>query len=328
MSTHRKQNDRPDDPGTGLLGAALDAAARGWHVFPLAPGSKRPALHGAAHCPRTGACASGHAGWEQRATVDAGRIHCAWATGRAYNVGIACGPSRLLVIDLDVARPDVRVPPGAAEVDCAGARLLTALAGRAGETMEPTFTVATPSGGEHRYYAAPAGAALRNTAGAAGRRGLGWKIDTRAGGGYVVAAGSRTPAGTYTVTDDREPAELPDWLFQRLAPAPPPAPPPPVVTRVAGRAGRYVQAAIRAETARVHDAPAGQRNATLYIASVALGQLVAGGALPELDARAALHDAVAGHVALGAYSLSQAEQTITSGFRAGGRRPRTIGDAA
>jgi hypothetical protein len=38
----------------------------------------------------------------------------------------------------------------------------------------------------------------------------------------------------------------------------------------------------------VHNAAAGQRNACLYVASVALGQLVAGGALPEHDAHITL----------------------------------------
>ena len=37
----------PAVPGTtapGLASAALWFATRGWHVFPLAPGSKRPAV--------------------------------------------------------------------------------------------------------------------------------------------------------------------------------------------------------------------------------------------------------------------------------------------
>jgi hypothetical protein len=71
-----------------------------------------------------------------------------------------------------------------------------------------------------------------------------------------------------------------------------------------------------------------QRNACLYVAAVALGQLVAGGSLAEAEARAALLGACAGHVALGAYSRRQAEQTITSGLRAGAKRPRRIEDAA
>ncbi|TFV34374.1 hypothetical protein E4K10_24465 [Streptomyces sp. T1317-0309] len=34
-----------------MLRAALDAAERGWHVFPLRPGGKPPALHGEKSCP-------------------------------------------------------------------------------------------------------------------------------------------------------------------------------------------------------------------------------------------------------------------------------------
>jgi hypothetical protein len=130
------------------------------------------------------------------------------------------------------------------------------------------------------------------------------------------------------VTDDREPAPLPAWLLQRLAPAPLPSAPAAPIRTGTGRQGRYLEAAVRAETARVLDAPPGQRNACLYVASVALGQLVAGGALAEHDARAALRAAAATHVAARAYSQHQAEQTITSGLRAGARRPRRLGDAA
>jgi hypothetical protein len=45
-----------------LLTAALAAAERGFHVFPLRPGTKRPALHGETSCPRTGPCRRGHVG--------------------------------------------------------------------------------------------------------------------------------------------------------------------------------------------------------------------------------------------------------------------------
>ncbi|HLL35130.1 MAG TPA: bifunctional DNA primase/polymerase, partial [Streptomyces sp.] len=39
------------DARSALLRAALAAAGRGWHVFPLRPGSKVPAGHAAARCP-------------------------------------------------------------------------------------------------------------------------------------------------------------------------------------------------------------------------------------------------------------------------------------
>ncbi|MGD9526971.1 MAG: bifunctional DNA primase/polymerase [Dehalococcoidia bacterium] len=317
-----------------LLAAALDTAARGWPVFPLIPGGKRPALHGAGRCRTTGPCAGGHAGWEQRATTCLDRIRAAWTAGaragRAFNVGIATGPAGLVVVDLDIVRAgDDAPPPLWARLDIrGGADVLAALADQAGRPLPATFTVATPSGGQHLYFRAPTGhgaPVLRNTAGDRGR-GLGWKVDTRAHGGYVVAAGSTTPTGTYRLLDEREPAELPAWLLQRLRPAPPLIAPAAPVRTTGGRRGAYLAAAIEAETARVTGAGTGQRNQALYIASVALGQLVAGGALPETDARTALRSAAAGHVALGAYSPHQAEQTITSGLRAGTRRPRRLDD--
>jgi hypothetical protein len=165
---------------------------------------------------------------------------------------------------------------------------------------------------------------LRNTAGL-----LGWKIDTRGHGGYVVAAGSVTTAGRYRLIDERPPVPLPSWLLQRLRATPPPATPSgPLRTRHPGRRGCYLAAALRAETARVQEALPTRRNACLYIASVALGQLVAGGSLAESDARAVLIGAAARHIALRAYGRRQAEQTITSGLRAGAKRPRRIEDAA
>jgi hypothetical protein len=65
-------------------------------------------------------------------------------------------------------------------------------------------------------------------------------------------------------------------------------------------------------------------NASLYVASVALGQLVAGGALSHDEAAAALRSAAGKHVAVGAYSARQAAQTIASGIRVGANRPRQV----
>jgi hypothetical protein len=316
-----------------LLEVALETAARGWPVVPLVPGGKRPALHGLASCRGTGACAGGHLRWERRATTDPDRIRRAWSYGPPYNVGIACGRAGLVVVDLDQPDPDdpADVPPGEwaqLGITC-GADVLAVLAERAGQPIPATYTVDTPSGGRHLYFLAPDGPgapALRNTAGEHG--GLGWKIDTRAHGGQAVATGSRTPKGTYRVADDRDPVPLPTWLMQRLRPAPPPTVPAGPIRTSGGRRSRYLEVALAAETARVHNAPPSQRNATLYIASVALGQLVAGGALAELDAHAALLAAAERHLALGAYSHRQAEQTIASGLRAGAKRPRRIEDAA
>jgi hypothetical protein len=312
-----------------MLDAALAAAVRGWHVFPLARGSKQPALHSADDCPGTGPCASGHQGWEQRAMTDPDRIRWYWTSRRfaGCNVGIACGPSELLVIDLDAAKPGEQPPPhwGAPGV-ASGMDVFLLLCHAAGQ-LPPldTRTVATPAGGAHLYFTAPAGAGLRNTEGERGR-GLGWHIDTRGGGGYVVAPGSVVDGRRYEVTDDRDPTPLPTWLVERLRPAPLPPPAQPVRLAGSDRRSRYLDAVLRAEAARVQDAPKGQRNATLYVAAVALGQLVAGGALPEHDARRTLMAAASRHVGVGAYSARQAELTITSGLRKGANRPRTLAD--
>src|SRR6266498_6143055 len=109
------------DPGP-LRAAALGHAAGGRHVFPLRPDNrphdpdqaKRPAFpdHAEDRCPGTDPrCRDGHTGWEPRATRDPHRITRAWAW-TPYNIGTACGPSGLVVIDLDVRKPGAPPPPG------------------------------------------------------------------------------------------------------------------------------------------------------------------------------------------------------------------------
>ncbi|MDI1466273.1 bifunctional DNA primase/polymerase, partial [Catellatospora sp. KI3] len=48
-----------------FMAAALAAARKGWHVFPLIPGAKEPAV----------------SRWEQRATTDPDRIRRCWSCG-------------------------------------------------------------------------------------------------------------------------------------------------------------------------------------------------------------------------------------------------------
>src|SRR4051812_1287269 len=187
-----------------LLYAALDAAERGWAVLPLRLGDKRPALHGEDVCPAIGDCAGGHRKWEERATIDPDRIRRAWGD-LPFNVGIATGPSGLVVVDLDM-------PKRKSSTDTpTGVTTFTALCERAGHDVPSTRTVRTASGGVHLYFTAPPGVRLGNTAGRLGKR-----IDTRAWGGYVVAPGSLTPTGAYAVVNDMQPAPLPDWPCARL----------------------------------------------------------------------------------------------------------------
>lgn len=276
---------------TPQMASALTAASHGWRVFPLAPGSKYPALHGEDTCPRTGTCAGGHLGWEHRAATDPDVIRRAWAHA-AYNIGLACGPSALVIVDIDTPKHPGDRPPArwAGQGVTDGHDVFAALCEEHGQPAHhDTFTVRTGRGGTHLYFAAPPGMHLRNTTGDKGQ-GLGWKVDTRAHGGYVVAPGSTVAQRPYTVLLDVRPMPLPAWLAALLAPKAPP------VARIdaaavrarIGRLTAYTQAAVRGEAAKVESAGEGVRNHTLFASAAALGRLVAAGTLPEADATDAL----------------------------------------
>ncbi|MFF8948351.1 bifunctional DNA primase/polymerase [Streptomyces sp. NPDC014940] len=265
------------DTRTELLHAALTAAERGWHVFPLRPGGKPPALHGEKACTRTRACAAGHVKWEQRATTEPARIRATW-TRAPFNVGIATGPSGLVVVDLDVPKDKSSSDaPG-------GADTFAALCERAGHAVPDTYRVRTASGGEHLYFTAPAGVRLGNTAGTVAD-----SVDTRAWGGYVVAAGSFTPAGRYEALCASVTAPMPPWLQSILQPAPTRPVGPLRLPVVDG--SRAALAALAAECDVVAAAPEGLRNATLNRCAFKVGRFVAWGDLPRQSVEEAFQGA-------------------------------------
>jgi hypothetical protein len=179
-----------------------------------------------------------------------------------------------------------------------------------------TYTVLTP-GGRHLYFQAPQDMVLRNTAGT-----LGWKVDTRCGGGYVVGAGSRRPEGAYRVDHAGPVAELPGWLREMLAPAPAVQPPP--MRLPLGRASAYVRAIVEGEAYDVAAARTGTRHRVLLRAARRLGQLVGGGELAEHDARDALLEAGAGHLGVDGFSTEELTRTVDDGLVFGIQRPRRI----
>ncbi|WP_406400690.1 bifunctional DNA primase/polymerase [Streptomyces sp. NBC_00879] len=296
----------PQHERSALHQAAQDAAARGWHVFPLIPGDKRPAVRD----------------WAERATTDTERIARCWAHA-PYNIGIATGPSGLVVVDLDLPKHPDDTPPAdwAAHGVANGADVLKVLCDLHGQPYpSTTYTVATWSGGTHLYFAAPEGEELRNTTGDSSK-GLGWKVDTRAVGGLVVAAGSTFRGCPYTVVEGAPVQPLPGWLLELLRPAPlPPQKPITVALTARDRRTAFLRSAVNGELKRVTSSGDDQHNNALYIASVALGQLVAGGELTEAD--------VTGWLLTAALQVGQGERearrTIASGLRAGVRRPRTV----
>jgi hypothetical protein len=292
--------------GRAPLRSALAAAALGWHVFPCAPGGKRPALR---------------ENWQQLATTSADQIRAWWARA-PYNVGIACGPSGLVVIDLDL--PHAGLDPGDPDDDGAlfpltGRDRLARLARKHRQRYPAdTYLVDTPSGGCHLYFAVTGDFQPRNSAGAVAPY-----IDVRADGGYVVGAGSRVGGRDYTArSGPRAAAPLPPWLGRLItqpssasaADVPAPRLPPGDMAR--GRA--YAMAALRAETERVAAARPGTRNDTLNRAAFSLGQLVAARLLPPIPVITGLISAAR----QAGLSEEEASRTVRSGMAGGARKPR------
>ncbi len=157
---------------------ALAAVQLGWHVFPLARGSKLPAI------PRN----MGGKGCLD-ATLDRAQLDT-WNVVPNLNWGIGCGPSNLVVIDIDPKNGGT-----AAVLD----------------QLPPSFTVRTPSGGWHVYFAGQA----------ANRQGLLPGVDVRGAGGYVVAPGSVLADGGYRIERLLPVAPAPEWLLGAIgAPRP------------------------------------------------------------------------------------------------------------
>ena len=104
-------------------------ADRGFHVFPLGRGSKVPRKD--------------FKRWELRATRDPLQVAEWWKRWPGSNPGVACKPSVILVVDLDV-------PKGNRTED--GRQVFWDLIKSLKIPWEPTRQVRTPSGGVHLYY--------------------------------------------------------------------------------------------------------------------------------------------------------------------------------
>ncbi|GAB3580311.1 bifunctional DNA primase/polymerase [Amycolatopsis endophytica] len=279
---------------------ALFLAGMGWPVFPLKPGTKRaPAIKE----------------WERRATTDPDRIRRAWS-GNRWNIAVAAGPAGLVVVDLDMPKPGESGPDGAAA--------LAALAEQRGGPLPDTFTVTTPSGGRHLYFQAPPGVRLRNSQGQ-----LCPRVDTRAGGGYVVAPGSVTEQGGYELADERDPAELPAWLVQLCTEKATPRTTAPLALRT-GNPTAYGAAALRGECDRIRRADPGRHNETLASAAYTVGRKVGAELIDHATARAEL--IAAGNTLIGPQhwppNHAEVARVVDAGLTAGSRNPVRRKEAA
>jgi hypothetical protein len=187
------------------LQTALSYAERGWLVVPL-------------HNPKQGVCSCrkkncSSPGKHPRTdhglkdgSKDPRQIESWWAKWPDANLGILTGQeSGLLVLDVD------------GEDGKASLQQLLA----AHSSLPKTLRVKTGRTGTdgkrkgcHYYFRAPAGTAIRNSAGI-----LGKGLDIRADGGYVVAPPSLHPSGLLYQWLTPEPplADVPPWMLAELA---------------------------------------------------------------------------------------------------------------
>jgi hypothetical protein len=265
--------------------AAIEAARRGWAVFPCRPGDKRPAVDR----------------WEQRACNDPGRVARFWPS-LEHNLGIAAGPSKLVVVDLDThgdLPEDWRLPG-----ICDGRDVLSRVCKWAGQSWPATRVVATPSGGWHLYFTAPDGSKIRNSASL-----IGPLVDVRAGGGYVLGAGSAVDGKQYEVIETGDPVPLPSWIGRLLTRAPGALP---ASSREAAQPGARMQGLLAA----VRGGQPGDRNNPLYWASRRAAEMITAGELAREDAEEALVGAALEAGLRG--GESEARRTFASAMRGAG----------
>lgn len=172
------------------INIANGLAGQGFHVFPLVPAGKTPAI----------------AGFKSKASDKVEQVKSLWsrydAEGRLqvvddYNVGVYTGRFRdmhLLVLDVDTKEGK--------EGDVS----LANLEDEHGPLPE-TYTVRTASGGLHYYFLTSE--PVRSSASRVGK-----DLDIRGEGGYVVGPGSTVKGGTYDVIRDVDMVDAPAWLVQ------------------------------------------------------------------------------------------------------------------
>lgn len=215
----------------------------------------------------------------------------------ATGIGVDCGRSGLLVVDLD--GPRGRGTWTRLMLEHGSVRTLEAVTGRR-------------DGGRHLYFA------TRDKRSRSTSKHLGEGVDTKGEGGYVIAPPSLHPAGTrYQWVERRPIADAPEWLLEAIAPPPPP----PVGERRSLSPGErvtpYGRAALEGLADHVLSSVEGTRNDRFHRAAIRAGRLVAAGEIDEHLAQEVLVTAAA------AIGLREHEITATwkSGFGFGVQHP-------
>ena len=258
-----------------LLDQALQYAARGWHVFPLQPGTKKGHL-----------LSNGHLG----ASKDPDQIRSWFEEHPDRNIGIAIKPSGLLVLDVDT------------NGDKQGAESLALI----DSELPNTLMARTGRGGMHAVYDAREGFPQKRVIEFLPGLDL-------LGDGYIVASPSKVATGSYAWLGGSvapAPVALCKILEKRSAPAPNPDAPAGSITegsrntalfrlgcalRDQGIGEDALLAALESENTRRCNPPLDHNELSMICASVMM----------RVDPE---HDAVAGSVFLEAIGIEQKQE--------------------
>ena len=218
-----------------LPAAATNYAHQGFAIFPCCPNEKRPLTpHGF-----------------KDATADEKQVSRWWKRSPTANIGLTLG-NRLWVLDIDY--PD-------------GERLLARLETQH-EPLPLTTAVRTGHGGRHIYFSAPSFRVKTS----AGR--LGYGIDVRGAGSYVLVPPSRTVA-EYAWIHRNPLVEAPSWLLALirgpLRASHGSAHPQEVEGLTPPYSRAYARSVLKGELAHLRQAKVGERN--YWLNRAAVGQI-------------------------------------------------------
>jgi hypothetical protein len=162
---------------------ALALARHGLRVFPIAIGTKRPAIKG----------------WKERASSDPVEINKMWAGLGDSGIGVRAGDG-LLIVDIDKKDPETTAEQ-------------LQFKEKYGK-FPKSWTVITPGNGHHVYYRVPSEFRTKNSVNR-----IGPGIDIRSEGGLAVGVGSSDERGSYRWQEGRSPndcrlASAPEWLLE------------------------------------------------------------------------------------------------------------------
>jgi hypothetical protein len=154
-----------------FLSAALAYGELGWKIFPICEGTKdRPHLKD----------------WGLLATSDPQQIETWWTKWPRANIGLACRPSSIAVVDIDTKDGKH------------GQMTIDQLEILEGLRLSPTRTMRTPSGGRQHLYAGEVASTVSKIGAHLYDKPYMSHVDTRgaggANGGYVLLPPSRTLA--------------------------------------------------------------------------------------------------------------------------------------